>query len=122
MMAGEAILGKPGDQPRVRHLSAGETAGTIRDKQDGFDRRDAGKPGDDRGVAPRAGAKIRLADEYEAAQKAGEVAKNSDSLRRGSVIPDENNGKPSAADIGISVHDGRMLREADVATSSRVPG
>lgn len=59
-------------------------------------------------------AKIRLADEYDAAQGRGEVAKIGDNLP--SVT--EGNSKPTAADIGLSrkeIHEARVLRDAEKA-------
>jgi hypothetical protein len=59
-----------------------------------------------------AGAKIRLADEYEAAQKAGEVASQRDGDRHSTA----ESLKPTASDIGINpkdIHEGRMLRDAE---------
>lgn len=61
-------------------------------------------------------AKRRLADEYDAAQERGEIAKATDKLRRGPVVPNENNGKPTTADIGLSrkiIHEAREIRDAE---------
>lgn len=63
-----------------------------------------------------AGAKRRLADEYDAAQERGEVAKPADNLRRGPEIPNENFGKAAAADVGLTskeVHEARIIRDAE---------
>jgi hypothetical protein len=59
-----------------------------------------------------AGAKRRLADEYDAAQERGELARNGDNLPS---VP-ERNSKPTAADIGISrkaIHEARIIRDAE---------
>lgn len=61
-----------------------------------------------------AGAKRRLADEYDAAQERGEVARIGDNLPS---VP-ERNAKPKAADIGLSrkaVHEAREIRDAEQA-------
>lgn len=63
-------------------------------------------------------AKIRLAEEYEAAQERGEVASNGDNLPR---IPDRNS-KATAAEIGINpkdIHEGRKLRDAEKASPGK---
>jgi hypothetical protein len=57
-------------------------------------------------------AKRRLADEYDAAQERGEVARVSDG-RRSSKAEDL---KPTAADIGLShkeIHEARQIRDAE---------
>jgi phage N-6-adenine-methyltransferase len=57
-------------------------------------------------------AKRRLADEYDAAQERGEVAKG-----RPKSIPDENTSTPTTADIGISskeIFEAREIRDAEV--------
>lgn len=62
-----------------------------------------------------AAAKRKLADEYDAAQERGEVAKIGDNLPS---VPD-GNAKPTAADIGISrkdIHEARMIRDAEEAS------
>lgn len=59
-------------------------------------------------------AKRRLADEYDAAQKRGEVAKIGDNLPR---VPKENS-KPTAEEIGLthkSIHEARRVRDAEAA-------
>lgn len=59
-------------------------------------------------------AKVRLADEYDAAQERGEVAVAGDNQ----VVTDGNDRKPSAADIGLSrkdIHDARQIRDAERA-------
>ncbi len=59
-----------------------------------------------------AGAKRRLADEYDAAQERGEVAQIGDNLPS---VPKQN-AKPTAADIGISrkeIHEARIIRDAE---------
>ncbi|MDH5798930.1 MAG: hypothetical protein OEZ19_10215 [Paracoccaceae bacterium] len=64
-------------------------------------------------------AKVRLADEYDAAQKRGEVAKLGDNLPR--VVDD--NSKATAADIGLrrdEIHDARRLRDAEAAEPGRI--
>jgi putative DNA primase/helicase len=56
------------------------------------------------------------ADEYDAAQERGEVAKSTDTLRTGPVIPKQNNGKATVADIGLSrkdIHEARIIRDAE---------
>jgi len=60
-----------------------------------------------------AGAKRRLADEYDAAQERGEVAKRGDNQRGRS------NGErpPSSTDIGLThkeIHEARLLRDAEL--------
>lgn len=65
-----------------------------------------------------AAAKRRLADEYDAAQERGEVAVASDKLRRGPAVPKENDGKPTAASLGLSrkdIHEAREIRDAEKA-------
>lgn len=57
-------------------------------------------------------AKIRLADEYDAAQDRGEVATDG----RPKTVSDGNGIKPTAADIGLSrkdIHEARILRDAE---------
>lgn len=57
-------------------------------------------------------AKMRLADEYDAAQERGEVAKNGDNLTRIT----KGNSKATMADIGLNgkdVHEARKLRDAE---------
>lgn len=64
------------------------------------------------GLEIEAAAKRRLADEYDAAQARGEVAKLGDNLPS---VP-ERNAKPTAADVGLTrkeVHDARQLRDAE---------
>lgn len=61
-----------------------------------------------------AGAKRRLADEYDAAQERGEVATSNDGDRRSG----SERLKPTAADIGLSrkqVHEARIIRDAEAA-------
>lgn len=56
----------------------------------------------------------RLADEYDAAQDRGEVAKIGDNLPS---VPKQNS-KPIASDLGISrkdIHEARIIRDAEVA-------
>lgn len=63
-------------------------------------------------------AKRRLADEYDAAQAADEIAKRTDNLRRGSEVPKQNIGKATSADIGLSrkdIHEARLIRDAEVS-------
>lgn len=63
-------------------------------------------------------AKIRLADEYDAAQERGEVASGS---VRTDIVPNGNDvaSRPStAADVGLSrkqVHEARQVRDAEAA-------
>lgn len=57
-------------------------------------------------------AKVRLADEYDAAQERGDVAVAGDNQ----VVPDGNDRKATASDIGITrkqIHDARKLRDAE---------
>lgn len=59
-------------------------------------------------------AKMRLADEYDAAQERGEVAKLGDNL----PSVDKHNAKPTAADVGLrrdEIHEARKLRDAEKA-------
>ena len=59
-------------------------------------------------------AKRRLADEYDAAQERGEVAKLGDNLPS---VPNANS-KPTAADLGVSrkeIHEARKIRDAEKA-------
>ena len=59
-------------------------------------------------------AKMRLADEYDAAQERGEVGQ---ATGRPKVVPDENDFlPPTAADIGLSrkdIHEARLVRDAE---------
>lgn len=58
-------------------------------------------------------AKMRLADEYDAAQERGEVA----GVGKPANVPEGNN-KPTAADVGLSrkeIHEARILRDAEKA-------
>jgi hypothetical protein len=62
--------------------------------------------------AIEAGAKRRLADEYDAAQERGEVATRADQ----NLLLDEK--KVSVADIGLThkdIHEARIIRDAEVA-------
>lgn len=64
------------------------------------------------GLEIEAAAKRRLADEYDAAQAAGEVAKG-----RPKSIPEQNTFSATAKNIGLSskeVHDARQFRDAEV--------
>ena len=59
-------------------------------------------------------AKRRLADEYDAAQARGEVARLGDNLP--SVV--DSNAKPTAADLGLrrdQIHEARQIRDAEAA-------
>lgn len=62
-----------------------------------------------------AGAKRRLADEYDAAQERGEVAKDG----RPKTVPDGNGFAPgTASDLGLSrkaIHEARQIRDAETA-------
>jgi hypothetical protein len=63
-----------------------------------------------------AGAKRRLADEYDAAQERGEVATRESTLRRGPDIPEENNGKSTISNLGLTskdIYEARQLRDAE---------
>jgi hypothetical protein len=65
-----------------------------------------------------AGAKRRLADEYDLAQERGEVASSGDTLRKGPGVPKQNSGKATAADIGLTrkeIHEARQIRDAELA-------
>jgi hypothetical protein len=56
-------------------------------------------------------AKRRLADEYDAAQERGEVAKG-----RPKSIPEQNTFQPTVSDIGLTskeIHEARELRDAE---------
>lgn len=57
-----------------------------------------------------AGAKRRLADEYDAAQERGEVAKN------GQPSSSMQEGLPTVTDIGLThkdIHEARIIRDAE---------
>jgi hypothetical protein len=61
-----------------------------------------------------AAAKRRLADEYDAAQERGEIAK----VGQPSIVPDQNDKPATASDLGISrkeIHEARQIRDAEVA-------
>jgi len=63
-----------------------------------------------------AGAQVRLADEYDAAQQRGEVAKHSSG--RPKIVPVAND-LPTAKDVGLTrrqVHEARQVRDAEKAT------
>lgn len=58
-------------------------------------------------------AKVRLADEYDAAQERGEIA----SAGKPANVPDGNN-KPTVEDVGLTrkqIHDARQVRDAEEA-------
>lgn len=60
-------------------------------------------------------AKRRLADEYDAAQKRGEIGQKTG---RPKVVPEENDFIPSAADAGLTrkqIHEARQIRDAEAA-------
>lgn len=60
-------------------------------------------------------AKRRLADEYDAAQERGEVGQSGS---RTDLVPNGNEVKPTAADIGLSrkqIHEARIVRDAEAA-------
>lgn len=61
-------------------------------------------------------ANRRIADEYDAAQERGEVAKGS---VRTDIVPDENDVRPAtAAEVGLSrkqIHEAREIRDAEEA-------
>lgn len=71
-------------------------------------------------------AKMRLAEEYDAAQERGEIAKSGFKGNQWSV-PEEN-APPTAAEIGISrkdIHEARQIRDAELAepgVTARVVG
>jgi hypothetical protein len=61
-------------------------------------------------------ANCRLADEYDAAQEQGQIARRGETLRRGPEIPNGNFGKPTTKDIGLSpkaIHEARRIRDAE---------
>jgi hypothetical protein len=61
-----------------------------------------------------AAAKRRIADEYDAAQERGEVAKIGDNLPR----TPGGSSKPTASDLGLSsknIHEAREIRDAEKA-------
>jgi hypothetical protein len=65
-----------------------------------------------------AGAKRRLADEYDAAQERGEVATREGNLRRGPEVSKDNFGKATITDVGLSkedLHEARIIRDAEEA-------
>ena len=64
--------------------------------------------------ALEAGAKRRLADEYDAAQDRGEVASGRDGPGSGVV---DGNAKPTTADLGLrrdQIHEARQMRDAEI--------
>ena len=64
------------------------------------------------GLEIEAAAKRRLADEYDAAQAAGEIGKRGDF----GGVTSRGEDTPKAADIGLThkqVHDARQLRDAE---------
>jgi len=67
-----------------------------------------------RAFAWRARAEMRLAEEYDAAQERGEVAKLGDNLPS---VPDRN-AKATASDLGLArrdIHEARRFRDAEAA-------
>ena len=63
-------------------------------------------------LAIRARAEMRLAEEYDAAQARGEVARLGDNL----PSVDDSNAKPTAADLGLrrdEIHEARKFRDAE---------
>lgn len=65
-----------------------------------------------------AAAKRRLADEYDGGQERGEIVASGDTLKRGPGVPQENAGKATAAEVGITrkeVHEARRVRNAEQA-------
>jgi hypothetical protein len=61
-------------------------------------------------------ASRRLADEYDAAQERGEIARHGETLRNGPDVPKRNGGKATAADVGLSrkeIHEARLIRDAE---------
>jgi hypothetical protein len=72
-----------------------------------------------------AAAKRRLADEYDAAQDRGEVATAADTQKRGPGVPEQNAGKATAADAGLTrkqVHEARRVRNAEKVAPGVVKG
>lgn len=66
-------------------------------------------------LAIRARAEMRLAEEYDAAQDRGEVAKSG---QRNDLVGSHNEVKPTAADLGIrrdEIHEARKLRDAEAS-------
>lgn len=66
-------------------------------------------------LAIRARAEMRLAEEYDAAQDRGEVAKSG---QRNDLVVGNNEVKPTAADLGIrrdEIHEARKMRDAEAA-------
>lgn len=64
-------------------------------------------------------AEMRLADEYDAAQKRGEVGQSGS---RTDLVPKGNEVPPTAAEVGLSrkeVHQARKLRDAEKASPGR---
>lgn len=65
-----------------------------------------------------AGAKRQLAQEYVAAKENDELANPLDNLRRGPDVPEQNAGKPTTADLGLTrkeVHEARQIDRAEEA-------
>lgn len=70
------------------------------------------------GLEIEAAAKRRLADEYDAAQERGEVAKRG---QRNDFVPQEDK-VPTAAEVGLKrkdIQDARQFRDAERATPWR---
>lgn len=70
------------------------------------------------GLEIEAAAKRRLADEYDAAQAAGEIEKPGGNR---SIIPNQNNAPAKVSETGLTakeVHDARQFRDAE----ARDPG
>lgn len=63
-------------------------------------------------------AEMWMANEIDAAQERGEVAVAKDKLRHGPVVPQQNNGKATTVDMGLSrkeIHEARIIRDAGEA-------
>jgi len=67
-------------------------------------------------ASPRETQAKRLADEYDAAQERGEVAKSGDTLRNGPIVPERNAGDATAADVGLSRR--KSMKPARVSPTS----
>ena len=73
----------------------------------------------------QAAAKIRIADEYDAAQKRGEVRSDGQRGKAAKAAYAGNSSVATAADIGLSrkeIYEARMIRDAEVITPGVVRG
>ena len=74
-------------------------------------------------AAIEARAKVRLADEYDAAQARGEVATRQNNPGTGGHVGDGNMPPPTTAQLGLrrdEIHDARRLRDAERAKPGRI--